>query len=80
MNTEMIQDFLLWCLLINLGIYIYSVIASILLREFMARTHEKMFGVSKETAFKAIYTYLAAYKLLIIVFNLVPWLAMVIIT
>lgn len=79
MNTLLLQDFLLWCLLLNLGIYTFSVIASIVLRNFMAATHEKMFGISKETAYKAIYTYLAAYKLIIIIFNFVPWLAMVII-
>ena len=79
MNTEIVQEFLLWCLLLNLGIYTFSAITSILIRDFMARTHGKLFGISKETAYKAIYSYLAAYKLLIIVFNLVPWLAMLII-
>lgn len=79
MNAEIVQEFLLWCLLLNLGIYTFSAIASIVLRNFMARTHGKMFGISEETAYNAIYTYLAAYKLLIIVFNFVPWLAMVII-
>lgn len=79
MTTDLLQEFLLWCLLLNLGIYSFSVITSIVLRNFMAKTHGKMFGISEETAYKAIYTYLAAYKLLIIVFNVVPWLAMVII-
>jgi hypothetical protein len=58
MNTEIVQEFLLWCLLLNLGIYIYRAIASIILRSFMARTHGKMFGISEETAHKAIYRYL----------------------
>ena len=79
MNTEILQEFLLWCLLLNLGIYTFQAIASIVLRDFMARTHGKMFGISEETAHKAIYSYLATYKILIIVFNLVPWLAIVII-
>lgn len=80
MNTETLQVFLLWCMLLNFGIYTFSAIVSILLRDFMAKTHEKMFRISRETAYKAIYTYLGACKLLIIVFNFVPWLAMVIIT
>jgi len=79
MGVEKLQEFLLWCLLLNIGIYTFTVLATVLMRDFMSGMHEKLFGLREDTVHKAFYTYLAAYKLLIIVFNFVPWLALVII-
>lgn len=80
MDLEKLQEFLFWCLLLNVAIYSLTALATLLLRSFMSSIHEKLFGLSQETVQKAFYTYLAAYKLLIIVFNLVPWLALVLIS
>lgn len=79
MDTDKLQEFLFWCLIVNIVVYSFTAIATMLLRDFMSRMHEKLFGLSSETVHKAFYTYLAAYKLLIIVFNFAPWLALLII-
>lgn len=75
MDLSSLQNFLLWCLLINLGIYIFSAVCVMAMRRFMAGLHSKLFGISDDTASMVIYQYLGAYKLLLIVFNLVPWIA-----
>ncbi|MBT8127879.1 MAG: hypothetical protein KJP15_10365 [Gammaproteobacteria bacterium] len=54
-----------------------TALASLRLHDFMSSIHEKLFGLRQDTVHKAFYTYLAAYKLLIIVFNFVPWLALI---
>jgi len=77
MNIEKLQEFLFWCLLLNVAIYSVTALASVRLRDFMSRIHEKLFGLRQSTVHKAFYAYLAAYKLLIIVFNFVPWLALI---
>jgi hypothetical protein len=77
MDIEKLQEFFFWCLVLNVAIYAFTALAILLLRNFMSSIHEKLFGLSQETVRKAFYTYLAAYKLLIIVFNFVPWLALV---
>ncbi len=79
MDIDTLQDFLLWSLLVNAGIYIISLVGVLSLRRFMYKIHAKLFGVSEETANKVVYFYLAFYKLLLIVFNLVPWIAIQII-
>ncbi len=79
MDLDRLQDFLLWSLLVNAGIYLISLVGVLSLRRFMRQIHAKLFGVSEETANKVIYQYLAIYKLLLIVFNLVPWIAIQII-
>ncbi len=79
MNIETLQAFLFWCLLVNTGIYVLTAIAVLLLRDFVCKIHKKIFGLDKETVSKSIHIYLAAYKLLITVFNFVPWIAILII-
>jgi hypothetical protein len=80
MDIETIQAFLFWCLLVNTGIYALTAIAVLLLRDFVCKIHKKIFGLDEETVSKTIHIYLAAYKLLITVFNFVPWIAILIIT
>ena len=79
MDLDRLQDFLLWSLLVNAGIYLISLVGVLSLRRFMCKIHAKLFGVNEETVNKVIYQYLAIYKLLLIVFNLVPWIAIQII-
>ena len=75
MDLDRLQEFLLWSFVVNTCIYIISLVGVLSLRSFMCKIHTKLFGISEETAKKVIYLYLALYKFLIIVFNLVPWIA-----
>lgn len=80
MNIEIMRAFFGWMTLINLAMYMWTAIACIFMKDFLARMTGKMFGVSEETNRAILYGYVAAYKLLFICFNLVPWLALVIIS
>ena len=79
MDIEILQGFFFWCMLVNIGIYAFTAIAVLVLRDFVCKIHKKLFGLDKETVSKSIQKYLATYKLLITVFNFVPWIAILII-
>lgn len=79
MDLEKLEAFFLWCMLVNIGIYAFTAIAVLVLRDFICRMQAKMFGLSEETTCKSMYMYLAAYKLLITFFNFVPWAVLLII-
>lgn len=79
MNIETMDKFFFWFTVVNAGIYALTAIASLLLRDFICRLQAKMFGLGEDTIRKSIYTYIAAYKLLITVFNFAPWVAIQII-
>ena len=66
-------------MLVNTGIYVLTAIAILPLRDFVCKINRKMFGLDEETVNKSIHMYLTAYKLLITVFNFVPWVAILII-
>lgn len=64
------------CLLINVGILIFWFVVYGLARELIAKFHGKIFRLAPEQMEAIHYGGMGLYKLLIIVFNLVPWLAM----
>ena len=76
MTIEQIREMLGWCTLINIGLMIFSFILLCVMRSFVYRMHTKWFPMSEQTFNAIVYSYLGIYKILVIVFNLVPWLAM----
>ena len=79
MSIEQLQDFFLWCMLINTGIYALTAMATLVLRDFMYKVHQRLFGMDEAEVGRSIQTYLGNYKLLITFFNFVPWVVILII-
>jgi len=69
-----------WLTVINIGIYLITVIAVTLLRGFAYRTNAKIFRISEEEVAKTTFKYVGAYKLLITVFCFAPWVALKLMT
>lgn len=65
-----------WMTLINIGIMILSAILIGVFKEVIFKIHGTFFGIPKDNLTTVTYGYLGAYKLLIIVFNLVPYIAL----
>ncbi len=80
MDMEMIRVFFGWMTLINLGLFIFTAVMSAGCRKLIYRVHGTLFDLSEETTNKALYYFLAFYKIVFITFNLVPWLALTIMT
>jgi Family of unknown function (DUF6868) len=75
MTLQNIQDFLMWCTIINSALLILSTIMIALLRKQVYKIHGRLFKLSEEQISITLYRFLGLYKILIFVFNLVPWLA-----
>jgi hypothetical protein len=65
-----------WLTIVNIGIYLLTVVALATMRGFAYRTNAKIFGISEEEVAKTTFKYVGAYKLLITVFCFAPWLAL----
>ena len=76
MTVEQIAQLLAWSTAINLGLLVFSSVCIVLLRAPVTKIHSKMFPLSEEDLSRAYFQYLAQYKILIIVFNLVPYIAL----
>ncbi len=76
MTIEQLTGFLGWCTVINTGVLLLATLALILMRDFTVRVHAGLFNLEKRVLEEQYFQYLAQYKLLIVMFNLVPYIAL----
>ncbi len=79
MTLELVRSTLMWCTVINFGLLIWWFVGFMVARDWMRRLHGKWFKLSDETIDAIHYAGMAIFKLLIIVFNLVPYIALLIV-
>ncbi len=79
MNMEQLTEFFKWMTIINIGLLLFSTFAVMAFKSLMLNIHSKMFGVSETQMTVAVYAYLGLFKVLIIVFNIVPYIALLMI-
>ena len=79
MDVQAVTNFFMWCTIINGGIYLLWVGFVIFTPDFIYRVQSRWFPVSRESFDVMIYGFMGLYKLFFIMFNLVPWLALLII-
>ncbi|CAA0102422.1 DUF6868 family protein [Zhongshania aliphaticivorans] len=76
MDIILLSSFLKWCCILNFSILLVSTLALSLRPDFVYRVHGQIFQLSREAFNTQIYQFLALYKLLVLVFNLTPFLAL----
>ena len=75
-SIETWTQFFGWCTVLNLGIYLTSAAAMLAMRPMVVRKNMRWFGVTEDDVLRVSLQWLAAYKLGILLFALVPWLAL----
>ena len=77
MAIESIRAFFMWCTILNLGLLVLSSLMCVCAGDWVYGVHSKLFSISSREAFNvAIFSFIALYKLLVIVFNLIPYIAL----
>jgi len=79
-QINMIKLFLGWCSIINIGVYLFSVFFLIVLQKYILNFHSKLFNLSEIDLSLVYFKFLAVYKIAIIIFNITPYLALLIIS
>ena len=79
MNTEMARDFFKWCSIINYALLISWVLFFVFAHDSYKRFNETMLRRKLEHFDTLHYAGIALFKLGIILFNIVPWIALVIV-
>jgi len=75
-NIQAITTFLGWCTVINLGVYLFTVLALMGFREPVKKIHSKLSDVSSEKLDELYFNYLGSYKMAILILNIVPYAAL----
>ncbi len=75
MSAEMIFHLLGWSALINYGVLLVWWLVFSQAHDWMYRLHSRWFKLSVEDFDRIHYATMAGFKVLVLVFNLVPYLA-----
>ena len=74
MNLHQIHLVLGWCSLVNVVFMLVSWFIIIKVRVWAYSVHSKWFPITETQFNMAIYCFFGLYKVLVIVFNIVPWI------
>ena len=76
---EMLQAFFMWCSIINIGLLLMMFGIILAAKAWAYKMHSRWFDLSPKEFDLMLYGFLGLYKLLVFVFNIVPWIALSII-
>ena len=80
MDIYTVENFFMWCSIINGFILVLCFLIFVLMGDFVYRMHSRLFPISKEAFNIIFYSFIGLYKMLFWVFNLVPFLAAAIVS
>lgn len=76
MSIEQLTDLFMWMSIINVAILTLSAILGMTLKGYFYKKHAQLFGLKESEVAVVAYNYLGTYRLLVIVFNIVPYIAL----
>jgi len=79
MDIQTLTTFFMWCTILNYALLSLSSLFCLCASDWVYRIHSKWFSISREVFNVAIYSFLGLYKILVFVFNLIPYIALLII-
>ena len=79
MDIDSIRAFFMWCTILNVALLLLSLLFCLCAGDWIYQIHSKWFSISRETFNVAIYSFLGLYKIFIFVFNLIPYIALLIV-
>jgi hypothetical protein len=79
MNLNTTRDILFWCTVINYGLLLVWFLVFVFAHEWMFRMHTRWFRITLEQFDAIHYATMAIYKVGIMLFNLAPYVALLIV-
>ena len=78
MDIHTVKAFFLWCTIVNGALLILSFLMFACAGDWIYGIHSKWFPMSREAFNVAIYSFLGLFKIFVLVFNLVPYVVLLI--
>ena len=76
MNLQTIQTFFMWCTIINGALLLLTAMTCTFASDWVYRVQTRWYPISKDTFNAVIYCFIGLMKILFLTFNLVPFLAL----
>ena len=75
-SIDTLTSFLGWCSVVNIGVLVFTTIALTIMRGPIVSIHSKLFGLNQAELPLTYFQYLGNYKIAIFIFNVVPYIAL----
>ena len=79
MDIQQLTTFFMWCTVINGGLLIFWTIIFMTAPNLVYRTQSKWFPIPRETFNVVMYSFIGLFKIFFLLFNVVPYFALLII-
>lgn len=79
MTIQTLTDFFMWCTVINGAVLVFWTVMCMWAPNFVYRIQSHWFPIPRETFNVVIYSFIGVFKIVFIAFNLVPYVALLII-
>ncbi len=78
MDIQTLTQFFMWCSIINGALLVLWITICVLAPDLVYRTQSKWFPIPRETFDVIIYSFFGLFKIVFLVFNVVPYVALLI--
>jgi len=78
MDLAAVRAFFMWCTILNTGLLILSFLFWVFAGDWVYRMHSKWYPMPRDTFNVLIYSLMGMFKIFILMFNLVPYIVLVI--
>ncbi|MFW6456739.1 MAG: DUF6868 family protein [Planctomycetota bacterium] len=78
MTVQTLTSFFMWCMIFDAGLLIVTFLMYLVAGDAIYRLHSRWFSISRETFDVVFYSFLGGMKILWWVFNVVPYIALLI--
>ena len=79
MDIQTLTIFFMWCTIINGALLVLWITMYSLAPDLVYRTQNKWFPIPRETFNVVFYSFLGLFKIIFLVFNVVPYVALLIV-
>ena len=79
MDIATVREVFMWCTILNLGLLTLSSMICICAGDWVYRMHSKWFPMSRDSFNVVVYSFIGLFKVLVLIFNVSPYIALVIV-
>ena len=76
LTLQDLTELLGWVSIVNISLLVLAAISLMTIKQKIVPIHAKMFGLSEDDLLRAYFQYLAQFKIVVLVFNVAPYLAL----
>ncbi len=79
MDIQTLTSFFMWCTIINTSFLIFLALIFMLAPNLVYRLQTTFISITRETFNIVFYSFMGVFKIVVLVFNVVPWIVLLII-